>query len=120
MEQAMLAIQRRWCGMNFVYIQSNHEGVLIDNLQQIVEDGGYSGVVINAGGYSHTSVALRDTVEYVMQNGIAVVNVHISDIRSREAFRQTDLLTDVCAHTIIGHGTDGYQEAVEYIIAAAD
>ena len=120
MEAAMLKIQRRWLGMNFVYVQSNHEGTLIDTLQSIAEDSEYIGVVLNAGGYAHTSVAIRDAVEYVMEQSIPVVNVHISDIRTREAFRQQDLLSEVCAHTIIGHGTDGYEEAVEYIIAAAD
>ena len=117
MEQVLLDIQRQWLGTHFVYYQSNHEGALIDKLQEIALSGEYDGVVINAGGYAHTSVALRDTVEYLTQAGIPVVNVHISDIRTREAFRQTDLLTDVSVHTIIGHGTDGYKEAVEHIIA---
>lgn len=117
MEQEIIDIQRRWSGMHFVYTQSNHEGVLIDKLQEVVEDGGYIGVVLNGGGYAHTSVALRDAVEYVTQNAIPVVNVHISDIRSREAFRQTDLIADVSTHTIVGHGLDGYEEAVEHIMA---
>ena len=120
MEEEMLKIQRRWLGMNFVYTQSNHEGTLIDTLQAIAEDEEYIGVVLNAGGYAHTSVALRDAVEYVRQQAIPVINVHISDIHSREAFRQQDLLSEVCTRTIIGHGTDGYEEAVEYIIGAAD
>ncbi len=117
MEQEIIDIQRRWSGMHFVYTQSNHEGVLIDTLQEVVEDGEYIGVVLNGGGYAHTSVALRDAVEYVTQNAIPVVNVHISDIRSREAFRQTDLIADVSTHTIVGHGLDGYEEAVEHIMA---
>ena len=117
MEQEILDIQRHWLGTTFVYTQSNHEGVLIDRLQEVVEDGNYSGVVINAGGYAHTSIALRDTLDYLRQNAIPVVNVHISDIRSREAFRQKDLLEDVCALTIIGHGMNGYEEAVEHIMA---
>lgn len=117
MEQILLDIQRQWLGTHFVYYQSNHEGALIDRLQEIGQSGDYDGVVINAGGYAHTSVALRDAVEFVQQSGIPIVNVHISDIYSREAFRQTDLLSDVCTHTIVGHGTDGYKEAVEYITA---
>jgi 3-dehydroquinate dehydratase-2 len=72
-----------------------------------------SGVVLNAGGYTHTSVALRDAVAYAE---VPVVEVHISDIMKREEFRHVSLLTDVCAHTIMGHGTDGYKEAVEWII----
>lgn len=117
MEQTLVEIQRQWLGTQFVYYQSNHEGALIDRLQAIVSEGNYDGVLINAGGYAHTSVALRDAVEYVVQAGIPVVNVHISDIRTREAFRQIDLLTDVSAYTIIGHGINGYKEAVEYITA---
>ena len=117
MEQTLVEIQRQWLGTQFVYYQSNHEGALIDRLQAVVSEGNYDGVVINAGGYAHTSVALRDAVEYVVQAGIPVVNVHISDIRTREAFRQIDLLTDVSAYTIIGHGINGYKEAVEYITA---
>ena len=71
------------------------------------------GIVLNAGGYSHTSVALRDAIE---DCEVPVVEVHISDICRREAFRQTSLLTDVCAHSIIGEGTEGYAKAVEWIL----
>ena len=117
MEQILLDIQRQWLGTHFVYYQSNHEGALIDRLQEIGQSGDYDGVVINAGGYAHTSVALRDAVEYVQQSGVPVVDVHISNIYARDTFRQTDLLTDVCTHTIVGHGTNGYKEAVEYITA---
>ena len=74
------------------------------------------GIVLNAGGYSHTSVALRDAVEEAGEAGVPVVEVHISDIRQREAFRRTSLLTEVCAHSIIGHGVDGYFEAIEWLL----
>lgn len=117
MEQILLDIQRQWLGMHFVYYQSNHEGALIDCLHAIVSEGNCDGVVLNAGGYAHTSVALRDAVEYVVQAGIPVVNVHISDIRTREDFRQRDLLQDICTYSIIGHGINGYKEAVEHITA---
>ena len=92
------------------YFQSNHEGDLIDWIQAFEGDG----IVLNAAGYTHTSVALRDAIEDCT---VPVVEVHISDITKREPFRQVSLLTDVCARTIMGHGTDGYKEAVEYIIA---
>lgn len=91
------------------YFQSNHEGDLIDQIQAFEGDG----IVLNAGGYTHTSVALRDAVE---ECEVPVVEVHISDISKREPFRQISLLTDVCAHSIIGHGTDGYEQAVEWIL----
>ena len=119
MEQVMLDIQRRYPDVYFTYYQSNHEGDLIDRLQEIAESvwQGTSdeptGVVLNAGGYTHTSVALRDAVALCP---VPVVEVHISDITRREAFRQVSLLTDVCAHSIIGHGTDGYAEAVEWLM----
>lgn len=117
MAQILLDIQRIWPEVHFVYKQSNHEGDLIDWIQEANSQGQsqspYDGVVLNAGGYSHTSVALRDAVE---ECGVPVVEVHISDIRQREPFRQTSLLTDVCAHSIIGKGTDGYQEAVDWLL----
>jgi len=119
MAQILLDIQRTWPEVHFVYRQSNHEGDLIDwlqeaNSQQLIADSQYDGVVLNAGGYSHTSVAIRDAVE---DCPLPVVEVHISDIAKREPFRRTSLLTEVCAHSIIGHGTDGYREAVEWIIS---
>jgi 3-dehydroquinate dehydratase-2 len=119
MAQILLDIQRTWPEVHFVYRQSNHEGDLIDwlqeaNSQQLIANSQYDGVVLNAGGYSHTSVAIRDAVE---DCPLPVVEVHISDIAKREPFRRTSLLTEVCAHSIIGHGTDGYREAVEWIIS---
>jgi len=114
MAQILLDIQKRWPDVHFVYHQSNHEGDLIDWIQEANSEGiEASGIVLNAGGYSHTSVALRDAVE---ESEVPVVEVHISDITKREPFRQSSLLTDVCAHSIIGHGTEGYTHAVEWII----
>lgn len=121
MAQILLDIQRNWPDVHFVYKQSNHEGDLIDWLQEANEKGQisndlYAGIVLNAGGYSHTSVALRDAVE---ESEVPVVEVHISDIHAREPFRNIDLIADVCARTIMGHGTDGYKEAVEHILSLA-
>lgn len=120
MAQILLDIQRRWPDTHFLYRQSNHEGDLIDWIQEANEaltglttNDQPIGIVLNAGGYTHTSVALRDAVE---DSRIPVVEVHISDITKREPFRQQSLLTDVCAHTIIGKGTDGYSEAVEWLL----
>lgn len=110
MAQILLEIQQTWPEVHFVYKQSNHEGDLIDWIQ---EANDVKGIVINAGGYSHTSVALRDAIE---ESEVPVVEVHISDIRQREPFRQHSLLTDVCAHSIIGKGTDGYSQAVQWLI----
>lgn len=120
MAQILLDIQQMWPDVHFVYQQSNHEGDLIDWIQDAakpLQDGSSNlqvqGIVLNAGGYSHTSVALRDAVE---ECEVPVVEVHISDITKREPFRQTSLLTDVCAHSIIGKGTDGYLKAVEWLL----
>jgi 3-dehydroquinate dehydratase-2 len=111
MAQILLDIQRALPEVHLVYFQSNHEGDLIDQIQAFDGDG----IVLNAGGYSHTSVALRDAVE---ECEVPVVEVHISDIKAREPFRQNSLLTEVCAHSIIGKGTKGYEEAVQHLIAA--
>ena len=92
-------------------LQSNHEGNLIDALQEY-GFGRAEGIVLNAGGYSHTSISLRDAVAAI---DTPVVEVHITDITRRESFRRTSLLTDVCAHSIIGHGLDGYREAIEFL-----
>ena len=119
MEQVMLDLQRRYPDICFTYRQSNHEGDLIDWLQEplIRQAQGYDdmpdAIILNAGGYTHTSVALRDAVAL---SNVPVVEVHISNIAEREAFRRVSLLTDVCAFSIIGHGTNGYSEAVEYIL----
>ena len=109
MAQILLEIQRALPEVRLTYFQSNHEGDLIDQIQAFEGDG----IVLNAGGYSHTSVALRDAVE---ESEVPVVEVHISDIKAREPFRQVSLLTDVCAHSIIGKGTGGYVEAIEWIL----
>ena len=114
MAQILLQIQQQWPDVHFVYRQSNHEGDLIDWIQEAnLDTKPTTGIVLNAGGYTHTSVALRDAVE---DSDLPVVEVHISNIAAREPFRRTSLLTDVCAHSIIGHGTDGYSEAVEWLI----
>lgn len=118
MAQILLDIQQRWPDIHFVYRQSNHEGDLIDWIQEANDQSPLSndqchGIVLNAGGYTHTSVALRDAVE---DSEIPVIEVHISDIAKREPFRHTSLLTDVCAHSIIGHGVEGYAEAVQWLL----
>ena len=116
MEQVLVDIQRAHMDIHLTYLQSNHEGDLIDWIQEhgcASLEKEVDGIVLNAGGYTHTSVALRDAVACAE---VPVVEVHISDISQREEFRRTSLLTDVCAHSIIGHGTDGYNEAIEWLL----
>ena len=117
MEQLLIDIQRTYPEARLEYYQSNHEGDLIDWVQKYgllnLKDEPCDGIVLNAGGYTHTSIALRDAVACCQ---IPVVEVHVSDIAQREEFRRVSLLRDVCAHTIIGKGVAGYKQAIEWII----
>lgn len=88
--------------------QSNHEGHLIDKIQSA--SASFDGIVLNAGGFTHTSVALRDAVASI---DIPVVELHVSNIHAREEFRHTSLLSSVCAGLIIGFGIAGYALAVQ-------
>lgn len=88
--------------------QSNHEGVLIDWVQGAQSEG-FTGIVLNAGGYTHTSVALRDAVAAI---GIPVVEVHLSNVFAREEFRHHSYLSPVVAGVISGFGADSYRLGV--------
>lgn len=110
-EVCMERLRKVYSGVTFGYFQSNIEGELIDILQQA--DERYDGVVLNAGGYTHTSVALRDAVAAV---GIPVVEVHISSILAREEFRHVSLLASVVAGSIMGFGLDSYRLGVEALL----
>lgn len=90
--------------------QSNHEGDLIDKIQWAY--GRFDGIVINPAGYTHTSIAIMDALKSV---GIPAVEVHISDVDAREAFRQVSYAGLACCHTIKGHGLEGYREAIVYL-----
>jgi 3-dehydroquinate dehydratase-2 len=93
-------------------IQSNHEGVLIDAIHEARAD--CAGIVINPGGLTHTSVALRDALTGV---SLPFAEVHISDVYAREEFRHHSYLHDVAAVRVIGRGVDGYADAVRELIA---
>ncbi|MCM1034094.1 MAG: type II 3-dehydroquinate dehydratase [Paludibacter sp.] len=105
------ALRQRRHDVRLSYFQSNHEGYLIDKIQAC--EGTADGIVLNAGGYTHTSVALRDAVAAV---SCPVVEVHISDIMHREPFRRFSYLTDVCRQTIIGQGLHGYELAIDELL----
>lgn len=89
--------------------QSNHEGHLIDWLHEAAADGARA-VILNAGGYTHTSIALRDAVAAIP---VPVIEVHLSDPRTREPFRQTNFLSGVCKRSITGLGAQGYLVALD-------
>ncbi len=91
--------------------QSNHEGCLVDKIQEAY--GNKDGIVINPGAYTHTSVALLDAVKSV---GIPTVEVHISKVDEREAFRQVSYIRAACISTVSGHGFDGYKMAMETLL----
>lgn len=90
--------------------QSNHEGAIVDKIQQAY--GVFDGIVINPAAYTHTSIAILDALKAV---GIPAVEVHISDVDSREDFRQISYAGLACCKTIKGHGLEGYREAMEYL-----
>ena len=95
---------------NIQYFQSNHEGELIDKLHEI----GFSseGIILNAGAYTHTSIALADAIKAIDS---AVVEVHISNIYEREAFRHHSYLSPNCIAAVVGHGMAGYADAIEIL-----
>jgi len=93
------------------FFQSNHEGDIIDKIQTAYGD--FDGIVINAGAYTHYSIAIADAMKAV---AIPAVEVHISDINSREEFRKVSYIRPVCLTQICGKGFDGYIEAVEYLV----
>lgn len=92
-------------------VQSNHEGVLVDEIQAAY--GEYDGIVINPAAYTHTSVAILDVLKAV---DIPTVEVHISDVSTREDFRNISFIRPICKKTIIGHGFDGYIEAMAFLL----
>ncbi len=98
-------------GVSVRFFQSNHEGELVDAIQEAYFDK-MDGIIINPAAYTHTSVALLDAVKAV---GIPTVEVHISDPDSREAFRHVSYIRSACAATIKGHGLEGYLEALRLL-----
>ena len=90
--------------------QTNHEGLIIDYIQEAYFNK-YDGIIINPGGYTHYSVAIRDAISSVM---IPTIEVHLSNILEREDFRKISLIKDVCVKSIYGKGFDEYLEALEY------
>ncbi len=100
-------------GVEISFYQSNHEGALVDAIQQAYFDK-IDGIVINPAAYTHTSVALLDALKAV---AIPAVEVHLSDVNSRDEFRKISYVRAACVATICGKGFDGYKEALEILLA---
>lgn len=101
-------LRKHFEDISLEYDQSNIEGEIVDAIQKA--DGEFDGLVINGGGYTHTSVSIRDAIASV---SLPVVEVHISNLYKRESFRHTSMIAPVCRGSLIGFGLDGYRLAIE-------
>ncbi|MBE6033051.1 MAG: type II 3-dehydroquinate dehydratase [Clostridiales bacterium] len=113
----LLNLIRNHCeekGIEVSFYQSNHEGDLVDAIHEARTSA--DGIVINPGAYTHTSIALLDAVHAV---NVPTVEVHISDVSKREAFRQISYIREACVKTIQGKGFAGYLEAIDFLAAGA-
>ncbi|HOE04333.1 MAG TPA: type II 3-dehydroquinate dehydratase [Bacteroidales bacterium] len=110
-ENCMAAIRKEFDNHSVDYYHSNYEGDLVQAIQAAMSS--YSGIVLNAGAFTHTSVALRDAIAAC---SIPVIEVHISNTSAREYFRQNSLTAPVCKGVISGFGTDSYKLAIHYLI----
>lgn len=113
-QQLLLSLQEYACEHQIEVIaeQSNHEGDLVDYIQQAYYDH-IDGIVINPGAYTHTSIAILDAVK---ATGIDTVEVHVSDVSTREPFRQISYIGLVAKKRIMGHGIHGYIEALDFLL----
>ena len=111
MEEMVDSLRQQFLDVEIGYYQSNVEGELINRLHEV----GFTadGIILNAGGYSHTSVAIHDAIAAITT---PVVEVHISNIYAREEYRRHSLLSDVCRGVICGLGLDGYKYALDYLV----
>lgn len=111
-EDFLKTLHARFPGTDIVYYQSNVEGELINYLHSCIDRA--DGIVLNAGGYTHTSIALADAVAAI---GIPVIEVHISNVLAREDYRKTSFIASKCKGSISGLGLDGYALAVQYFLS---
>ena len=106
----LLGLWAKELGVEMEHYQSNHEGCLVDKIQEAW--GKFDGIVINPAAYTHTSIAILDALKAV---GIPAVEVHISDVSQREDFRQVSYAGKACIKTIMGQGLDGYRQAMVFL-----
>ena len=105
-------LRQRYPDIEIDYFQSNIEGVLIDKMQEVGFD--FDGIVLNAGAYTHTSVALHDCIRSIKT---PVIEVHISNVHQREEFRHKSMISSACRGVICGFGLDSYRLAIEALTA---
>ena len=105
-------LKAKFASVDMTYFQSNHEGALLDKLHEVGFE--FDGIVFNPGAYTHTSIALRDAIAGIET---PVFEVHISNLATREDFRQVSYVKDVCVGTISGMGLAGYEVSVDELIA---
>lgn len=114
MEQSLARLREKYPSLPIEYFQSNHEGAIIDRIHAVGFDTDlYAGIVLNAGAYTHTSLAIADAISAV---SLPVVEVHISNVSSREPIRHTSLISPVCRGVIAGFGMDSYRLAIESLL----
>lgn len=114
MEQSLARLQEKYPSLPIEYFQSNHEGAIIDRIHEVGFDTDcYTGIVLNAGAYTHTSLAIADAISAI---SLPVVEVHISNVSSREPIRRTSLISPVCRGVIAGFGMDSYRLAIESLL----
>lgn len=110
-EDYLLELKVKFSDINLEYFQSNVEGMLIDKLHEI--GFSYDGIIINAGAYTHTSIAIADAIKSI---SVPVIEVHISNVFKRENFRHHSFLSEACKGCIVGFGLDSYRLAIEAIL----
>lgn len=110
-EQFFEKLKGRFPHVGLYYYQSNVEGELVNKLQEV--GFSFDGIIINAGAYTHTSIAIHDAIAAIKTR---VVEVHISNIHARETFRHTSLITSKCAGMLTGFGLEGYAMALNYLL----
>lgn len=113
MDDCVSALRVRYPEVVIEYFQSNHEGAIIDKLHEVGFDESYKGVVLNAGAYTHTSLAIADAIAAIK---LPVVEVHISNVHARELVRHTSMISPVCVGVIAGFGLDSYRLGVEALL----
>jgi 3-dehydroquinate dehydratase-2 len=109
--EQFVSVEAKTLGHSISAYQSNHEGALIDKIHEWADEG-FSGLILNPGGFTHTSVALRDAV---VASGLKTVEVHLSNIHAREDFRHKSLISGIASAVIAGMGYTGYIAALRYL-----